>query len=1320
VLATLALTLSAVQPLPAVVQAACTGSAVVCENLIAGTPESTWDINQSGDPSIQGFATDISYNKGDTATFKVSTPASAYTIDIYRMGYYQGNGARKIASVTPSATLPQTQPACLTNPTGLVDCGNWGTSASWTIPTTSVSGIYFARLSRSDTGGASHIHFIVRDDASTSPVLFQTSDSTWQAYNQYGGTSLYMGNGPGGGSQAGRAYKVSYNRPFATRSQASGYGTSNFVFYAEYPMVRWLEANGYDVSYFTDLDSDRRGALIKQHRVFLSVGHDEYWSGGQRANVEAARDAGVNLAFLSGNEMYWKTRWENSIDGTSTPNRTLVTYKESLNNAPLDPQDPTTWTGLWRDPRFSPPADGGRPENGLTGTIFMVNRGSAAISVPSTYAKMRLWRNTAVANLTTGSVTLAPQTLGYEWDQDLDNPTVANGGPSARPAGLIDLSSTTITTADLLTDYGSTTTGGTSTATHHLTMYKAPSGALVFGAGTVQWTWGLDVDHDVSPDAGGATPDTNMRQATLNVLADMGAQPTTLQPGLVLATASTDATPPTSSISSPANGGSVVVNTTSTISGTAADTGGGVVAGVEVSTDSGASWHPATGLGTWSYVWKPASGGTWNLLSRAADDSGNLQSVPTQITVTVTGDVTPPTITNVTVGFPGTGSATVNWTTNKPSSSQVQYGPTTAYGSSTTLDATLVTSHSQTITGLTPGSQYNYRVLSKDQLGNLGTSANFALTEPVPASLVRVGDQNVEAFSDVIVQGTAQAFLYTATTTGRVTNLFAYTDAGSSVGIGMYADAANNPGTLLAQGTITNPLKGGWNNLAITPVNVTAGARYWLALLAPAGATTLNVRDTPGGGRSVSASQTGLSTLPTAWSTGSTWPDTPASVYAADLGGPVDTTPPSVSITAPLTGATVAGATFSVSATASDPNSPVSSVQFLLDGAALGSAVTAAPYQITWDTTTAINGSHNLGAQARDPSGNIGTAAAVAVTVTNPPRISGVVTSNPSPLSISVGWNTNVAASSQVNYGLTSAYTSSTTLDPTLLTSHAQTLSSLKPATLYHYQVVSTDGSANTATSADLTFTTPAFVVSAVQATSITTTGASITWTTNAPADTQVDYGTTASYTASTPLNSTLVTSHSVPLTGLTPSTVYHYRASSHDAPGDAAASADLTFTTAGLAPVTLVGDTAIEANVDFNAAGAAEAFQYTATTSGTANKLFVYVDSGNTATSVVVGLYTNSGTSPGTLLAQATLASPVKGAWNSAAIPGVTITAGTKYWLAILGPLGAGQARFRDVGSGGLTQNSSQTNLTTLPATWSPGATWGNAPMSAYAVQGP
>jgi len=253
---------------------------ILCENTLAGAPKAQWDLASpdQGDTTIQGFATDISNNRGTTVSFKISTQANAYHLDIYRLGYYQGNGARLVASVNPSVGLPQTQPACLTNaPTGLIDCGNWAVSATWPIPATAVSGIYVAKAIRNDTGGASHIVFVVRDDSSTAPVLFQTSDTTWQAYNNYGGNNLYVG---GPGTNPARAYKVSYNRPFATRS----YKPESWLFGAEYPMLRWLERNGYNVSYASGVDTDRRGpAAIQQHAVFLSVGHDEYWSAQQRA-----------------------------------------------------------------------------------------------------------------------------------------------------------------------------------------------------------------------------------------------------------------------------------------------------------------------------------------------------------------------------------------------------------------------------------------------------------------------------------------------------------------------------------------------------------------------------------------------------------------------------------------------------------------------------------------------------------------------------------------------------------------------------------------------------------------------------------------------------------------------------------------------------------------------------------------------------------------------------------------------------------------------------------------------------------------------------
>jgi hypothetical protein len=190
-------------------------NAIEAENCLPGNPASEWDTALAGDPSIQGFATSISVNAGETVFFKVNTTATAYRFDIYRMGYYQGNGARLVATVQPSARLPQNQPACLTDAaTNLIDCGNWAVSGSWPVPSNAVSGIYFAHLIRLDTGGDSHIVFVVRNDASHSNVLFQTSDETWQAYNDYGGHSLY---GPGGEFDlTNRAFKVSYNRPFDT------------------------------------------------------------------------------------------------------------------------------------------------------------------------------------------------------------------------------------------------------------------------------------------------------------------------------------------------------------------------------------------------------------------------------------------------------------------------------------------------------------------------------------------------------------------------------------------------------------------------------------------------------------------------------------------------------------------------------------------------------------------------------------------------------------------------------------------------------------------------------------------------------------------------------------------------------------------------------------------------------------------------------------------------------------------------------------------------------------------------------------------------
>lgn len=622
---------------------------IVAENAKPGNPASEWDLasRDNGAAEVQGFASPISINRGGTVTFKLRIAAAqypvSYTIDLYRMGYYGGLGARKVKSI--SGVKPAAEPVCaFDEKTGLVDCSSW-TGPTWngieTGGAVAPSGVYIAKLS-SPGIGESHMIFVIRDDGGCADLLFQTSDTTWQAYNVFsdgrGPISLYanpfwQSTVPAQQGAVGfvpaRAYKVSYERPFNSRGPSSENGEHSWFFNAEYPMVRWLEANGYNVSYVTGVDTDRDGAELLQHKVFLSVGHDEYWSGDQRAHVEAARNAGVHLAFFAGNEVYWKTRWEND-------RRTMVCYKETHADAKIDPL-PDVWTGTWRDPRFSPPADGARPENALHGNIFTTNvlgyGPPPTMSVTREDGALRLWRDTPVRNLQPGDppYDLPAGTLGYEYDTDLDN--------GVRPAGLVRLATSPGAPGLLLMDYGDDYVGGY--LPHHVTLYRHGNGALVFGAGTIQWSWGLDCHHDRGDDcalycssAAERQRFLALRQATVNLFADMGVFAATLQNGLVAASQSTDTTAPASIIVSPAANATVVRGASVTVAGTASDSGG-AVAGVEFSDDA-TRWHPANGRASWSYAWTaPLLTGASQLRSRATDDSANQQPAGAGTTVYV-------------------------------------------------------------------------------------------------------------------------------------------------------------------------------------------------------------------------------------------------------------------------------------------------------------------------------------------------------------------------------------------------------------------------------------------------------------------------------------------------------------------------------------------------------------------------------------------------------------------------------------------------------------------------------------------------------------
>lgn len=218
---------------------------VACENTLPGTPG--WDV--ADDPSIEGFATEMSTDVGGTVSFKIDTVPVAYHVDIYRHGWPGVWAPGRSATVSPSVASPRTsRRACRCRPRA------WSTAAtglsprpgrSWPTPPRGLPG---GPVRDDGAGQANHITFVVRSDASHSDLVVQTSDTTWQAYNVWGGNSLYQG---GPGTNPNRAYKVSYNRPTQLGQYFDGFET------AEYAFVRWVERNGYDVSYISGVDTDR-------------------------------------------------------------------------------------------------------------------------------------------------------------------------------------------------------------------------------------------------------------------------------------------------------------------------------------------------------------------------------------------------------------------------------------------------------------------------------------------------------------------------------------------------------------------------------------------------------------------------------------------------------------------------------------------------------------------------------------------------------------------------------------------------------------------------------------------------------------------------------------------------------------------------------------------------------------------------------------------------------------------------------------------------------------------------------------------------------
>jgi hypothetical protein len=395
--------------------------------------------------SIDGYAAEQSVAPGGRLDLHVGVaPGLGYRIEVYRLGWYGGAGARRMACLPgcggSRAGVVQPAPPAPDPVTGEVRAG-WSVTDTIEVGTDWVSGYYVAQLvltSGPDAGTARWVPFVVRAPAgSRAAVMVLVPVNTWVAYNGWGGKSLYDNKSRDGR----RASHVSFERPY----WAAQYGLLDH----EYQLVRFLEREGYDLAYATDVDVHRAPATIRDHRLFMLAGHGEYWTRRMRDAADGARDAGVNIASMGANTAYWQVRYANG-------EHTVVGYKSTADPTP-DPADDTI--------RFR---DLGRPECELLGVQYQDSWSTDAVVRsfgPVTEALGHPWF--AGSGFVPGAT--SPRTVGYEWDfitPGCDHPPLTqlfhwDDGPGGLPP------------ADAVE-------------------YTAPSGARVFSTGSMQFAWGLD------------------------------------------------------------------------------------------------------------------------------------------------------------------------------------------------------------------------------------------------------------------------------------------------------------------------------------------------------------------------------------------------------------------------------------------------------------------------------------------------------------------------------------------------------------------------------------------------------------------------------------------------------------------------------------------------------------------------------------------------------------------------------------------------------------------------------------------------------------
>lgn len=283
-------------------------------------------------PWIEGYCSRTSVKAGEKLSIMVSTnPASSFKIDVYRLGYYGGKGGRHVQQLGPFQGKVQPDPDIGFEQ--LREC-QWEPAVELTIPADWPSGVYLGKLTAEREGLQSYVIFIVRDDRACD-FLFQCSDATWQAYNRWPDKFALYNKGKNNW-YTGPGTRVSWDRPYGKSTvlqydQPLSQGSGEFLMW-EFPLAFWMEKEGYDVSYISNVDTHADAAGLMRAKAFISVGHDEYWSREMYDNMLGAVANGLSAAFLSGDTCWGLIPFLPSSSGS--PHRVITRVGQF---GPLEP-----------------------------------------------------------------------------------------------------------------------------------------------------------------------------------------------------------------------------------------------------------------------------------------------------------------------------------------------------------------------------------------------------------------------------------------------------------------------------------------------------------------------------------------------------------------------------------------------------------------------------------------------------------------------------------------------------------------------------------------------------------------------------------------------------------------------------------------------------------------------------------------------------------------------------------------------------------------------------------------------------------------------